>query len=167
MRFLTRLAVAVAVASSVLTGMAMTTAHASTESVVPGYYQVINRQTGECLDVWGAATNHAATVGVWRCVGADNQQWKPVYTGDGFYEIRVLHTDMCLDVAYASQSAGAQVVQGTCWGGENQQWRPVPVDGTWYRLIARHSGMCLDKDYWGYAVQWSCGNGYWQQWAFL
>lgn len=162
MRGWQRLLVAVLAALGVVGGA--TTAQAST---APGYYLLMNRQTAECLDVWGAATNHAATVGVWRCVGADNQQWKPVYVGEGYYEMRVLHTDMCLDVAYASQTAGAQVVQATCWGGENQQWRPVHVVDGYYQFVARHSGKCLDKSGSGHAVQWNCHDGWWQQWRFL
>jgi hypothetical protein len=154
-----RLAVAALAVLGLVVGA--TAAHASTE---PGYYQVINHQTGECLDVWDAATDHAAPVGVWRCVGADNQQWAPVYLDDGYYEVRVLHTGMCLDVAYASYTAGAQVVQGTCWGGENQQWRLVYVGDGYYQFIARHSGMCLDKTGSGSVVQWGCGNKWWQEW---
>jgi hypothetical protein len=130
-----------------------------------GYHQQMNRQTSECLDVTGAATYHAASVGVWRCVGADNQQWRFEYLGGGYYQIRVLHSGMCLDVAYASQAAGAQVVQAVCTPGNlNQQWRRAYVDSVWYQLVARHSGMCLDKTGWGSAVQWGCHSGWWQQW---
>ena len=52
----------------------------------PGYSMMMNRQTSECLDVWGASQNHAATVGVWRCVGADNQQWRLEWIGAEYYQ---------------------------------------------------------------------------------
>ena len=140
-------------------------------SVSPGYYQVVNHQTGECLDVWGASTGHAANVGVWRCVGADNQQWRLQYVGDGFYQLRVLHTDMCLDVAYRGYYDGADVVQATCADPSlatsyNQQWRKADVGG-YYQLVARHSGKCLDKTGSGDVVQWTCGDSskWWQQWS--
>ena len=140
--------------------------------VVPGYYQVVNHQTGECLDVWGASTAHAANVGVWRCVGADNQQWRLQYVGDGFYQLRVLHTDMCLDVAYRGYYDGADVVQATCADPSlttsyNQHWRKAYIGG-YYQLVARHSGKCLDKTGSGDVVQWTCGDSskWWQQWSF-
>ncbi|HET9649555.1 MAG TPA: RICIN domain-containing protein [Microlunatus sp.] len=141
-------------------------------SVGPGYYQVVNHQTGECLDVWGASTAHGANVGVWRCVGADNQLWRLQYVGDGFYQVRVLHTDMCLDVAYRGYYDGADVVQATCADPSlatsyNQQWRKAYVGG-YYQLVARHSGKCLDKTGSGDVVQWTCGDSgkWWQQWSF-
>ncbi|MEP6462395.1 MAG: RICIN domain-containing protein [Frankiaceae bacterium] len=58
----------------------------------PGYYQVVNRQTNECLEVSGASAFHAANVDVSRCIGEDHQQWHPRYVGNGFYELRVRHT---------------------------------------------------------------------------
>ena len=140
--------------------------------VVPGYYQVVNHQTGECLDVWGASTAHAANVGVWPCVGADNQQWRLQSVGDGFYQIRVLHTDMCLDVAYRNTDNNADVVQATCADPSlatsyNQHWRKAYIGG-YYQLVNRNSTRCLDKTGTGDVVQWTCGGStiWWQQWSF-
>jgi Ricin-type beta-trefoil lectin domain len=138
--------------------------------VVPGYVQVVNHQTEECLDVWGASTAHAANVGVWRCIGAENQQWRFEDLGNGFYRVRVLHTDMCLDVAYRGYYDGADVVQATCADptlstSYNQQWRRAHLGG-YYQLVARHSGKCLDKTGSGDVVQWTCrGDKWWQQWS--
>ncbi|GAA3629198.1 RICIN domain-containing protein [Microlunatus ginsengisoli] len=146
--------------------------------VVPDdYYQVVNHQTGECLDVWGASPAHAANVGVWRCVGADNQLWhlEPLTTNDtpnGWYRVRVLHTDMCLDVAYRGTYNGADVIQGTCMDptpqtSYNQHWRLARIGG-YYQLVNRYSGKCLDKTGSGDVVQWACGDStkWWQQWSF-
>jgi hypothetical protein len=147
-----------------LMALAIILPSASQASIEPSYLQVVNRQDNSCLDVTGASLAHAAKVGVWRCVGADNQQWRPEYVSDGFYRLRVLHSGMCLDVAYARQQNGADVVQATCVDGQNQQWRPVQVssDG-YYEFVARHSGRCLDKAG-GSVVQWGCSGVWWQQW---
>jgi hypothetical protein len=136
------------------------------------YYQIVNRQTDECLDVWGGATQHAANVGVATCVGADHELWYLQYaasdTSGTYYYIRVRHTGMCLNVAYYGQANGSDVVQATCSNGTNEQWRLQPTDSGFYRLIARSSGKCLDKAGNGDVVQWTCWGAYewWQHWRF-
>ena len=130
--------------------------------------------------MWGASPSHAANVGVWRCVGADNQLWRlePLTTDgvpNGWYQVRVLHTDMCLDVAYRGTYDGADVIQGSCiepiepmpWTSYNQHWRLARIGG-YYQLVNRYSGKCLDKTGSGDVVQWTCGdsNKWWQQWSF-
>ena len=131
----------------------------------------MNHQTGECLDVGGASTAHAADVGVWRCVQADNQLWRFQYVGNGFYQVRVRHTDMCLDVAYRGTGDNANVIQASCADptlatSYNQQWRLADMGG-YMQLVARHSGKCLDKTGSGDVVQWTCGDSrwWWQQWS--
>jgi hypothetical protein len=49
-------------------------------SITTGWGQLINRQSGLCLDVNGASTADAATVDQWQCVpGALNEEWGAVY----------------------------------------------------------------------------------------
>ena len=162
--------------ATIISGWAFpTAAQASAESA---YYQVVNGLTDECLDVWGASTQHAANVGVWRCVGADNQLWHKEFAGkfdDGkggkkdYYYIKARHTGMCLNVAYYGQANGSNVVQATCSNGPNEQWELSPIDTTgYYKLIARHNQKCLDKTWSGNVVQWQCWNSNepWQRWRF-
>ncbi|GAA0915673.1 hypothetical protein Vau01_099360 [Virgisporangium aurantiacum] len=160
-----------ALLTAAIGGLALPTAAQASDE--PAYYQIVNRYSDECLDVWGASTQHAANVGVWRCVGADNQLWYKESAGrfdnkDYFY-IKARHTGMCLNVAYYGQANGSDVVQATCSNGTNEQWELVQVDDTsYYRLAARHSGKCLDKTASGDVVQWKCWGRYeeWQHWRF-
>jgi hypothetical protein len=166
-RFTALLTVPAAVLGAVATP---TAAQARAE---PAYYQVVNGWNDQCLDVWGAATEHAANVGTWRCVGADNQLWyrEPAgrFDGKDYFYIRARHTGMCLNVAYWGQENGSDVVQATCSGNTNEQWQLEPIGAAGYvRLIARHSLKCLDKNAGNDAVQWQCwGSGEtWQHWRF-
>jgi Ricin-type beta-trefoil lectin domain len=134
----------------------------------PDYRMLANHQTGECLDVTGAAMQHAADVAIWTCVGADNQGWRAVSVDGGYFQIQVLHSGMCLDVGWASTAPGANVLQATCTPGqENQHWRFAPLGGPWFQLVARHSNQCLDKAG-GDVVQFPCDPGkWWQQWIWI
>jgi hypothetical protein len=160
--------------ATVVAGLSLPTA--AWARAEPAYQQIVNRYSDQCLDVWGASTEHAANVGVWRCVGADNQLWYFQEAGtfyvpseqrsDKFYYVRVRHTGMCLNVAYWGQADGADVVQANCSNGTNEQWRLKDMGGGYYQLRARHSDKCLDKTWSGDVVQWQCwGQGEtWQHW---
>jgi hypothetical protein len=158
--------------ATVISGWAFPSAAQASDE--PAYYQIVNRYSDECLDVWGASTQHAANVGVWRCVGADNQLWYKEFAGKfdnkDYYYIKARHTGMCLNVADFGQANGSDVVQAMCSDGTNEQWRLAPVGDTVYvQLIARHSLIkCLDKAANGDVVQWQCWglNETWQHWRF-
>ncbi|GIG23687.1 hypothetical protein Cch01nite_44110 [Cellulomonas chitinilytica] len=144
----------------------------SRAQVAPGYWEVRNRQTSECLTVKDALPYHAADVRVAWCAGGVHQGWRLDPVGDEYYQVRVLHTGMCLDVAYRGTTNGSDVIQGVCqptWKqtSYNQHWKLVAVDGH-FLLVPRHAqGMCLDKDGWGDAIIWTCdANKWWQQWSF-
>lgn len=147
-----------------------TGAHAQ---VAPLYWEVVNRQTGECLTVHNASLAHAADVRVAPCVGGVHQGWMRLDFGNGFNSFFVKHTDMALDVAHRGTTNGTDVVQGAWnpypWRSDsfNQQWRLIVVDGH-YQLAARHAdGMCLDRDGWGDVIINTCELGKWsQQWSF-
>jgi hypothetical protein len=133
-----------------------------------GYYQLIRSYDWPdvCLEVDRARTWDGADVTVdWCAQGGMHQQWTLVPVANGYYyQIVVQHTGKCLDVRGVSHSDGAQIQQYKCLGAGqwNQHWRLVE---TWHgdQFVARHSGKCLDRSGWN-VVQWSCHDGYWQQW---
>ncbi|BDZ41973.1 hypothetical protein GCM10025865_12720 [Paraoerskovia sediminicola] len=129
------------------------------------WYQVINANSGKCLDDADWSTSNGARLQQWGCNTpvADNQQWQFRATSDGYYQVVNRHAESLVwDVAGGSGATG----NGTdvhLWeyaGGVNQQWMPTEqADGT-YTFVARHSGKCLDvRD-----VSTSNGAGL-QQWA--
>ena len=63
-----------------------------------GYYKVIAKHSGKCLDVAGVSTADGAKVQQWSCTGGNNQRWKLVSMGDGYNELVAAHSGKCLDV---------------------------------------------------------------------
>lgn len=132
------------------------------------WYQVVNVNSGKCLDATGGGTGNGTAVQQWTCSsGNPNQQWQFQPTTDG--HVRVVSrnaTTAVWDVTGGSGATGDGVkVQLWAYGGAaNQQWRPVSRgDGTW-EFTARHSGRCLDVTDLSTAdgarlQQWTCTHG--------
>lgn len=137
------------------------------------YYQLINRQDGQCAAVRGGSGNHAEPVVATRCYGGLEEQWRLVPVGGGFHQLRVRHSNMCLDVAYRRGDNGAGIVQATCadptqatsW---NQHWQVVYIGG-YYQLKPRHvyDNKCLHKSG-NSVIQYDCmqPDSWWDQWSF-
>ena len=93
-----------------------------------GYFEVIVRHSGKCLNVGYVSLLNGATVLQGTCWGGLNQQWSLVPVGsDGQFQMVARHSGKCLDVARASTLWYAPVVQSACVGGTNQQWTFEPV----------------------------------------
>jgi alpha-galactosidase len=117
--------------------------------------------SNRCLDVDNASTATGATVLIWDCHAAANQQWTTWATG----EIRVFG-DKCLDAFNQGTVNGTRVVIWPCNGQNNQRWT-VNSDGS-IRNVG--SGLCLDVNQAGTAngstaILWACHNQSNQRWA--
>ncbi|AEY85461.1 putative glycosyl hydrolase [Streptomyces hygroscopicus subsp. jinggangensis 5008] len=113
------------------------------------WYQVVNANSGACLDAvdWGTANGTA--VQQWTCGTGANQAWQFRPVGDGFYQVVNRHNGKAWDVDGGSGATadGARVHLWDYVAGTNQQWRPEPVGSSGqYRFVARHSGKCLTVD---------------------
>jgi hypothetical protein len=155
----------------VVAAVALVAVPSPAQAAPAGLYQVVNRQTDECLGVWNASRAHAADVEVAACNDASHRLWRPhpagVFDGRQYYFLIVQHTGMCLNVVDYGQADGIRVVQAACSYTSNEQWRFDPVPDTEnFWIVARHSQKCLDKAWGGSVVQWRCwrGNEWWQQW---
>jgi len=56
-------------------------------SIVDGPGELINRQSGLCLDILNNNTANNAAIDQWTCNGGSNQQWGATPVSDGNYEI--------------------------------------------------------------------------------
>ncbi|MBA2392350.1 MAG: RICIN domain-containing protein [Ktedonobacteraceae bacterium] len=92
-----------------------------------GYYEIVNSNSGQLLDVSNGSTTVGASVIQWTNTGGTNQQWSLVAVSGGAYEIVNRHSGQLMDVSSGSTTAGASVIQWTNNGGTNQQWSLVPV----------------------------------------
>lgn len=108
------------------------------------WYQVINQNSGSCMDDTGWGTSNGTTVEQWQC-GVDqfNQEWQLVPTDSGYYRIINRNSGLALDDTNWSTTPGTGLQQWSYGGGANQQWMPQQV-GASFQLVNRYSGLCLD-----------------------
>jgi hypothetical protein len=87
----------------------------------PGYYFIVSRATGLCLDAYG--WEDGVPAGTWDCHGGDNQRWQLADQGNGYVLLIERRTGRCLDDPARSTDPGTQLIIWTCHGGPNQQWQ--------------------------------------------
>jgi hypothetical protein len=109
-----------------------------------GYYEIVSRHSGQCLDVQGAATEDVAPVIQWSCHGGANQQWLLEPVANGAVRLVARHSGKALDIFGALVDDAARAIQYSWHGGENQQWTLEYVSDGYVRIVARHSDKVLD-----------------------
>jgi hypothetical protein len=135
-----------------------------------GTTDIVNRNSGKCVDVdSGSAADGAQTI-QWTCHGGANQQWELQDAGGGYHRIVSQASGKCLDVDARSTADGAGIIQWTCGTGANQQWQLRDTGSGHVQLVARHSGKCLDVSGASTAdgarlQQSTCSTGTGQQWS--
>jgi hypothetical protein len=151
------------------------------------HYELVNRNSGKCLNVEGVSTADMAHFIQWQCLPLDlNARFRlDAVNGLGTYTIRPMHIAnanqagvMCADVAFALADEGTQVVQHPCGGGNgeayaNQQVTLQYVEGASYDTVVQlkfaHSGKCAGveaarTDDGAPVKQYTCGQSSNQQW---
>jgi glucosylceramidase len=133
------------------------------------WYQVINQNSGKCLDDADWGTGNGTVLQQWTCSSppATNQQWQFRPTSGGYYQVVNRNaTNLVWDVngGPGATADGTQVHLWTYVGGTNQQWQPVSLGNGYYKFIARNSGKCLDvRDVstadGAWLQQWTCTGG--------
>jgi O-glycosyl hydrolase len=155
-------------AQSITTFVIPNVTYANTNS---GYYEIVNNNSGQLLDVSGGSTTAGANVIQWTSNGGTNQQWSLVPV-NGYEQLVNRNSGQLLDVSNASTTAGANVIQWTNNGGANQQWSLVAVGGGVYEIVNRHSRMVLDVSggsttAGASVIQWTNNGGTNQQWSLV
>jgi len=94
----------------------------------PGYYKIVNRNSGFCLEIGGnlpAPTTAGTLANQWPYFGNLNQQWaiNEVSPGSGMYYFINRGSSYALEIGGGStKDNGAKANQWYYWGGLNQQW---------------------------------------------
>jgi len=133
------------------------------------WYQVVNTNSGKCVDDANGSTSNGAAVQQWGCAsGSTNQEWQFQPTDSGYYMVVSRNaTTLAWDVTGGASAAGngTPIQLWAYGGGTNQQWKPaLQPDGT-YTFTARNSGAeCLDVTNRSTAngtqlQQWACTSG--------
>jgi len=110
------------------------------------WYNVVNTNSGSCVDAANRATANGTAVQQWAC-GAQqtNQEWQFQSAGNGAYSITIrAQPGQVLDVTNRGTTNGSLIQLWSNGGGTNQQWTPVSVGTGLYKLVNVASGRCLD-----------------------
>ncbi|GAB3652929.1 RICIN domain-containing protein [Glycomyces tarimensis] len=134
------------------------------------FADIVNRNSGKCVDVVSGSTQNGAEIIQWDCHGGSNQQWQLQDAGGGYYRIVSQAAGKCLDVDAASTADNARILLWTCSSGTNQQWQLRDAGSGHVEIVARHSGKCLDvvsssTENSARLQQYSCWGGANQQWS--
>jgi regulation of enolase protein 1 (concanavalin A-like superfamily) len=108
-----------------------------------GLYRIVNRQTGNCIDVAGREMKDSASVHQWEYLAMPNQQWSLTSTGSGVYAIRAVHSGKPLEIAGAAVADDADVRQGSAGNGAPQRWKIESVAPGYFKIVAECSGKAL------------------------
>jgi hypothetical protein len=90
-------------------------------------FEVINAQSGKCLDIVEASREDGARVQEYGCHGGSNQSWRLVKSGSSIQIQSNMH-GKCLEVFGGFKTAGSKVTMWSCLGGDNQKWNFTEVD---------------------------------------
>jgi endoglucanase len=118
----------------------------STSINTAAWYNVVNVNSGSCMDAANQATANGTVVQQWAC-GAQqtNQEWQFQSQGNGVYSIATRGAPaQALDVINRGTANGSLIQLWAYGGGTNQQWMPVAVSSGLYKLVNVASGRCLD-----------------------
>ena len=138
-------------------------------STPSAWYQVINTNSGKCVDHTDGSTNNGTAVQQWACVaGNTNQLWQFRPTTDGYYKVVTRNAATAAwDVTGGPGSTGngAKIQLWAYSGGTNQQWKAVPAaNGTYTFTPRNNTNQCLDVT--GVSIsdgarlqQWTCHGG--------
>jgi hypothetical protein len=110
------------------------------------WYNIVNQNSGSCVDASGWGTANGTTVQQWSCGSQQaNQEWEFQAAGNGAYSIvnRNAPSEVW-DVTNVGTADGSLLQLWTYGGGSNQQWTPVSLGNGYYKLVGVGSGRCLD-----------------------
>ena len=111
------------------------------------FFEIVSRNSGKCLDVFGGSTDAGASAIQWICHGGPNQQWRLEPAGGGAFRIIARHSGQALDVFGALLDNVTPIIQWPVHGGDNQAWTLEPAGDGYVRLVVRHSGKAMDVEF--------------------
>lgn len=136
-----------------------------------GLYKIINRHSGQALEVYNWSHANGANVSQWQDLGGDNQLWRFVSVGGGYYQIINANSGRALEVYEWSTADGGNIVQYQNLNNANQHWL-LEDSGGYVQLKNRHSGKVAEvytysKELGANINQWTDLEGANQQWTLV
>jgi autotransporter-associated beta strand protein len=129
-------------------------------------WEIVNRLTGQALQVSGGSTSNGALVNSAAYTGALNQQWNITRYKNGYYGLFNANSGLTMDVFNWSISDGGSVDQ---WGHADnltQQWYVQPAGSGYYYLLGANSNKYLTGTA-ANSTQYGLSGSTLQQWQFV
>ena len=136
-----------AAATIVAAGITMVSMLSASAAVsTSAWYNVVNANSGKCVDAAAAATANGTAVQQYTCNGTGAQQWQLRTAADSGYYVIVNSNGAqpAIDVAGPSTSNGALIHLWSDGGWSSQEWQPVQEGSGDYHFVNHYSGLCLD-----------------------
>jgi alpha-galactosidase len=136
-----------------------------------GYYKIVNRNSGEVLDISGASKANGGVAIQWPYNSGANQQWQEVAINGG-YKLVNRNSGLLLDNPDFSKTNGTQLDQWSNTNGSNQWWNLVSAGNGYYYIVNQSSGLYADvsaasKANGASVIQWPSDGGTNQQWQLV
>jgi hypothetical protein len=131
--------------------MPLTLLHAQNTLTTGTAYNIVNENSGSCVDDAGWGTANGTAVQQWACGNGTystqaNQQW--VFengTASGYYYVyNVNAPSETWNVTSNGTTNGSLIQTWTYAGNPNEEWEAVPLGNGYYKFVGQGSGLCLD-----------------------
>jgi autotransporter-associated beta strand protein len=129
-------------------------------------WEIVNRQTGQVLQVTGGSTSDGALVNSAANTGAPYQQWDITRNLDGYYALNNANSGLTLDVVDGTLADNGSVDQWATLNNLIQQWSIQPAGNGYYYIENANSDKYLTSNTTN-DVQLSNTGSYLQQWEFV
>ncbi len=129
-------------------------------------WQIVNRQTGQVLQVTGGSTSDGALVNSATNTGAAYQKWDITRNIDGYYALNNVNSGLTLDVFDGSLANNGSVDQWATLNNLIQQWSIQPAGNGYYYIENANSDMVLTSNTTNDVQQGNTGS-FLQQWQFV
>lgn len=115
---------------------------------LPGYYNIISRNSNKGLDVADNSTTSGGRIQQYDITngGGNNQRWKFVPDGSGNYYIIVKSTGMYLAPESNGTADGLKVQQRSASTSNEFKWTVSSLGDGYYKIINVNSGKSLDVE---------------------
>jgi hypothetical protein len=104
-----------------------------------GTYRLVNRNSGQTMDVQGSSTTMGAPLVQEPTSSASSQLWQYKTDGGGYYSLLNQNGGLAANVAGASTTNGTAIVLWGDYGGWNGQWQLAPVGDGYYKILSANS----------------------------
>jgi Ricin-type beta-trefoil lectin domain-like len=135
------------------------------------YYKLVNRNSGQDLDISGGSTANGGVAIQWPDNGGANQQWQEVAVNGG-YKLVNRNSGLLLDDPGYATTPGTALDQWSDSNSSNQWWNLVSTGDGYYYLVNQSSGLYADVSGASTAngasvIEWSSTGGTNQEWQLV